>query len=280
MKVFNLLSLTFVVATMLFSFDSQAETSVRIGTYNVLNPVFENKYTNKDSWDDRLPFIVANIMDSNCDIICLQEIGLRGYNDLAQNEAIRARYKTLFHPHLPSKPDQAEGRDGLAFFYNPENVELLKFHTSKIHTRPTHRNDFFADMKIRGPKPFFIRVGGTHLDGEKELIKGNQQLAGLVKDMLEPSLSIVDMAIVCGDFNEGQDQNDRPRYEIMHQAGFIDDGNEASTRPESLNTRHKGHIDWIYFKQLSEVEFELLPNQPIGDEKASDHKLLFTDLKV
>jgi len=73
----------------------------------------------------------------------------------------------------------------------------------------------------------------------------------LVEDVLkienEKGLNFV---VVCGDFNEGEDESSRPRYEIMSNAGFFTDGSVATTRPEALGVRHKGHVDWIYFKKL------------------------------
>jgi len=66
----------------------------------------------------------------------------------------------------------------------------------------------------------------------------------------------------------------------MQKAGFVTDGSVDATRPEALNVRHNGHVDWIYFKKMTTLNFDLISVIPIGDEKASDHKLTMTDVEI
>lgn len=68
------------------------------------------------------------------------------------------------------------------------------------------------------------------------------------------------------------------RFEIMNKEGFQTDGSTASTRPENLEVRHKGHVDWIYFMNKSQLPIQFVPFVPIGDERASDHKLTMADI--
>lgn len=257
--------------------DLQADT-LRIATYNLWNPVFEEKYSGQNTWNQRLPFILENVISSNSDVICFEEVGKNGYLDLIQNAEINSRYMSFYISHAPSKEGQKEGRDGLAFFYNPEKVTFIKLNQSLDGTRPTHRRDFFVDLKH---KERLFRIACTHLDSEKDLTIGNRQLCALVEDALQmDNGKELDFVVVCGDFNEGQNEPERPRYEIMQKAGFITDGSVETTRPEALNVRHNGHVDWIYFNKMTDLNFDLIPLIPIGDEKASDHKLTMTDVKI
>lgn len=254
----------------------QADT-FRIATYNIWNPVFEEKYSGKNTWTQRLPFVVKNIISSNSDLICLEEVGKSAYLDLIQNSQINTRYMSFYISHAASQAGQKEGRDGLAFFYKPEKVTVTKLVQSKEGSRPTHRRDFYVDVKLN-EKPVHFRIAGTHLDAGKDLTVGNTQLSKLVEDVQKEDG--VDFVVICGDFNEGEDESSRPRSEILQNAGFITDGSTLSTRPEALNARHKGHVDWIYFKKLSSLDFDLIPLNPIGDEKGSDHKLTMTDIEL
>lgn len=278
--VFNLL---IVLTVFAFSTNLHA-TTIRIATYNLWNPIFEEKYSGYDTWNQRLPFIVQNILSSESDIICLEEVSKNTYLDLIQNSEINNCYSFFYFSHAPSKSGQEDGRDGLALFYKSEKILITKFVESSDGTRPTHRRDFYIDLKFYDyPReiPVQFRVACTHLDSEKDLTIGNAQLSALVEDILQVNPeNELDFVVVCGDFNEGEDEPFRPRYEIMQNAGFFTDGSVEPTRPEALDVRHKGHVDWIYFKKLSALQFDLTPLAPIGDEKGSDHKLTMTDVEI
>lgn len=272
------LGFLFAVATV----NLQANT-LRIATYNLWNPIFEEKYSGQNTWSQRLPFILENIISSKSDVICFEEVGKNAYFDLLQNSEINNHYASFYLSHASSAPGQKEGRDGLAFFYNPEKVTFLSLNQSLDGARPTHRRDFYVDLQLnekRNP-PVQFRIACTHLDSEKDLTIGNRQLSALVDDVLQfDNRKKLDFVIVCGDFNEGENETERPRYKIMQNAGFMTDGSVAATRPEALNVRHNGHVDWIYFKKLTAVNFDLISVTPIGNEKASDHKLTMTDVEI
>lgn len=254
--------------------------NLRIATYNIWNPIFEEKYAGKNTWEKRLPNIIENIITSNSDVLCLQEVGKRSYLDIVKNPQINAKYESFYISHAPTKPDQKEGRDGLAFFYDPEKVTLRQLVQSLDGSRPTHRRDYYVDLKLKSSKPINFRIASTHVDSDMNLEKGNKQLLALVKEALKVNVNeSIDFVVLCGDFNEGEKDSQRPRFEIMNCNGFITDGSTAPTRPESLNVRHNGHIDWIYFKSLSDVSINLIEVKPVGDEKASDHKLTITDVQ-
>lgn len=280
---FNHLFVIFSIIAFTFSMPNLHATTLRIATYNILNPVFEEKYSGKDTWNQRLPFILDTIISSESDVLCLEEVGKNAYLDLTQNSAINTRFMSFYISHAPSTLGQKEGRDGFAFFYKPEKVTLTKLAQSQDGSRPTHRRDFYVDLKLKDQRevPVQFRIACTHLDSDKDLTIGNTQLAALVEDVLKvDNEKGLDFVIVCGDFNEGEDESSRPRHEIMHNAGFITDGSTESTRPEALDVRHKGHVDWIYFKKLSALDFNLTPLAPIGDERGSDHKLTMTDISL
>ncbi len=188
---------------------------------------------------------------------------------------------SFYISHGVSNSDHQEGRDGLAFFYKPNKATLITLVQSLDDLRPTHRRDFYVDLKIKGSEPIYIRFAGTHLDSGIDLSIGNIQLSALVKDVLNIKTPYnIDLAVVFGDFNEGENENYRPRAEIMQEAGFYSDGSTLTTRPETLDVRHNGHVDWIYFKDFSDSTFKLIPENTIGDEKASDHKLISSKLRI
>lgn len=280
---FNFLLVAFSMLSIALTTTALQASSLRIATYNLWNPIFEEKYSGQNTWNQRLPFILENMISSKSDVICLEEVGKSTYLDLIQNSEINARYTSFYISHAPSKQGQKEGRDGLAFFYNPEKVTLVKLVQSLDGTRPTHRRDFYVDLKLNEQRdiPVQFRVACTHLDSGKDLTIGNRQLSALVEEILQiDNGTELDFVLVCGDFNEGENEPSRPRYEIMQNAGFVTDGSVDTTRPEALNVRHNGHVDWMYFKKISTLNFNLISVIPIGDEKASDHKLTMTDIEI
>lgn len=283
--VFRFLFVIFSAISFAFETSNLQASTLRLATYNLWNPIFEEKYSGQNTWNQRLPFILENIISSESDVICLEEVGKNAYLDLIRNPDINSHYTSFYVSHAPSKQGQKEGRDGIAFFYKSKKVALMKFVQSTDGSRPTHRRDFYVDLKLdeQREKPVYFRIACTHLDSEKDLTIGNTQLSALVEDVLKvgnDNEKRLDFVVVCGDFNEGEDEPSRPRHEIMQNAGFFTDGSVEATRPEALDVRHKGHVDWIYFKKISTLNFDLISLTPIGDEKGSDHKLTLTDVKI
>lgn len=251
---------------------------LRISTYNIWNPIFEEKYSGDNTWEQRRSAVIQNILFSKSDLICMQEVGEEAYQNIAQDSQIKSQYMSLYLSHAPSQLNQPEGRDGLAFFYKPEKAVILQIKQSEAGSRPTHRRDFYVDIWVNQPG-YCARIACTHLDSGPDLEIGNLQLSNLVKDV-QADCEEVDFIALCGDFNEGENESVRPRSEIMRKAGFVNDGSTAPTRPEAIKVRHNGHVDWIYFKKKSGLRFSLIPLPPIGDEKASDHKLTTTDIVI
>lgn len=253
---------------------------LRISTYNIWNPIFEEKYSGHNSWNQRCPAVIQNILSSKSDLICLQEVGKEAYQSISQDFQIKSQYRSFYVSHAPSQLNQPAGRDGLALFYKPEKAVILQIKESEEGSRPTHRRDFYVDIRIDQPgSEIYGRVACTHLDSGADLEIGNRQLSNLVNDVQADSEQI-DFIALCGDFNEGENEVVRPRSEIMLKAGFFSDGSTEATRPEAMQVRHNGHVDWIYFKKKSGLRFSLIPLLPIGDEKASDHKLTSTDILI
>lgn len=251
----------------------------RVATYNILNPVFEEKYSGISTWETRFPNIINNIVEADSDILCLEEIGMTNFQQIASHPEIAKRYISFFLPHhYPSKI----GKDGLAFFYKPSRALFQQIVQSNVDTRPSSRRDFYVDIQALLPdtQSTTMRIGAIHLDSHAIDI-GNKQLALLVNDALTPSSDSIDLVVICGDFNEGHKEASRPRYDFMCQEGFATDGSLIPTRPEDiLDTHHMGHVDWIFFKNLSQKDYQFLAVDPIGDSSASDHKLTITDIEI
>jgi endonuclease/exonuclease/phosphatase family metal-dependent hydrolase len=256
--------------------------NLRVATYNIWNPIFEEKYSGKNSWEQRLPYIVQTISGSQADLLLLQEVSEKSYQDLIQQKEIQEKYRFFYFPHYPSQVGQQEGRDGLALFFNPQKMKEYHLFRSAEGTRPTHRRDFYMDFEMPINQRFIhFRVATTHLDSSQDLEIGHHQLKYLIQDVLNPiTLQKIDFIIVTGDFNEGEEEPIRSRAKIMQETGFITDGSTLSTRSESVEVRHKGHVDWIYFKKISSLPFILIPLKPIGDAQASDHRLLMTEVLI
>ncbi len=249
---------------------------IRIASYNIWNPTFEARHTGSDTWTNRLPNIVDVIRSADPDIICLQEVSLDSYSDLVSILGIEDRYLSFYHSHAKSKSDYPEGRDGLAIFVKPNLVDNVQLHTSEKALRPTYRRDLWIDVQIPGVEEK-IRVATTHLDSSNNLGLGNVQLANFLADV-QQNIEAISFIVVCGDFNEGEEVIERPRARMMTESSFLTDGSTASTRPEALDVRHKGHVDWIYFRKIFEsLEIDVHAGKPLGDEQASDHKLIYTD---
>lgn len=264
---------------LLISTKSYPTENLRIATYNVLNPVFEQKHKEGSTWPSRFPHVVETVIASNSDLICMEEVNIACYNQLAQDQKLNKIYSSFYVAHGNSKPEYPEGRDGLAFFFKKGKIAIDNIQISSDSSRPTHRRDYYVDFQWQGKN---LRVAGIHVDADRVNTElGNKQVVAMVQDILNPAqLRKTDLVVVCGDFNEGHDETERPRFDSMTRAGFITDGSTASTRPEAIKTNHKGHVDWIFFKPVSEMGFRLVAIDPIGDEKASDHKLTMTDVQI
>jgi len=250
---------------------------IRVASYNIWNPAFELKYGDADTWESRLPNIVDTIRDADPDILCLQEVSLDCYSDLVAILSREDRYLSFYYPHRKkSHSNSPEGRDGLAMLIKPFLFDGVQVHTSQGSKRPTHRRDLWLDIQIPGVKEN-IRVATTHLDCTN-LEEGHTQLAKLIEDINKKNDSI-SLFIVCGDFNEGEEEDERPRALIMENSGFITDGSTAPTRPEGIrDTHHQGHVDWIYFRKMNDsLKVQVFEGDSLGDVRASDHMLTYTD---
>ncbi|SCA62975.1 hypothetical protein SCG7086_AG_00250 [Chlamydiales bacterium SCGC AG-110-P3] len=251
---------------------------IRVGSYNVWNPAFEMNYGDTNTWQSRLPHIVATVREADPDILCLQEMSLDCYSDLVSILGREDRYLSFYCPHKKKMhSDHPPGRDGLAVLIKPFLFDGVQVHTSHSSERPTRRRDLWLDVQIPGSGKS-IRIATTHLDATGAE-KGHTQLANLVEDINKESDDII-FFIVCGDFNEGDKEDMRPRALIMEQSGFISDGSLVPTRPEGIrDTLHKGHIDWIYFREVTDeaLKIKFVKGSALGDARASDHKLIYTD---
>jgi len=277
-----LLLMAFLLGSSLLKAGPQLNQSIRIATYNLWNPVYEKKYAGSDTWDRRLPHIVKNILSAEADVISFQEVNSDCFKQIKSNADIHSRYIPFYFPHAKKEGEKPESKDGLALLLKIGKLSLANLYTSKENSRPSHRKDFYVDLVTQeSDDRVKIRVASTHIDASHQLEIGNEQLSRLAHDVLSSAKKDhVDFSVVCGDFNEGEAEAERPRARVMEENGFISDGSTDSTRSEALKVRHKGHVDWIYFKNISKRKFELIPHTPIGDEKASDHKLLMTTLKT
>ena len=256
----------------------ESSSTLRIASYNIWNPIFELRYNGQNTWKERLPHLIENIILVNPDILFMQEVGIESYNDLINDPEISKIYTPLYFSHAPKSLETKIGRDGLALFYKEDKLKLNTIQHSVVGSRPTHRRDVYGDFEMSlNENKIHFRVAGTHLEGES-LDIGKMQILKLVEDVLNTaSLDRLDFVVVTGDFNEGDGGANRPRAEIMEAHGFINDGSISNTRNNLPTVVHKGHVDWIYAKIISTLPVKLKAVEPVGTENSSDHKLIATD---
>lgn len=284
---------------------------VKIVSYNLLNPYHAEKWKTpegigldeKSNWDvdgePRRERIFKNILNSECDVACLQEV----------NPIVHKELKEWFSKHkievlelslCRSAPQEEDKQKlGVTILYNPEKLEYLSHRVfSSLGQSEWPRGEIFADFRLRSDPKVIIRVASTHLKGydptmynkeEKaeeykrkqiQKIDGFKEIQDVVNETLKDLSQEHTAVAICGDFNCHRDvelAEPNSRHEHMLNLGFNTDGNGAASE-----ARTGRKIDWIYVKKNSNHRtIELEPGNPgEQDLKASDHHLISTIVNI
>lgn len=104
------------------------------------------------SWDYRKELIIAEVLNYNADIVCLQEVAMKQYED-ALGDAFKDRgdYDGVFFPKSRAKTMADKERravDGCAIFYKASKYELIEHHLLEYNQKALQRPDFKASDDI------------------------------------------------------------------------------------------------------------------------------------
>lgn len=258
------------------------ENSLKFSTYNILYPYEQNNFSflekNGKSWD-RIPTIAENILKTQSDLCCIQEIGKPALEYL--KDKLGSSYEGYYTNHDGNGPGgEAPKRDGVAIFYRKNTFNYLTTRTcAKNQRTSTQRRDMYVDLQDISTLEVIRCVVG-HIEGDpKNLKKGDQQLKEILHYIDTPypqQVYPINTFILGFDLNEDniprQDNSDN-RLTILKKAGF----NTTKTRflsNESEVGRNR-QIDYIFHKAINS-QFQLNPECEIDKNLplASDHRLV------
>lgn len=268
--------------------EPHATSTVRIGTYNILNPFHAVKWrtaeglneAGDDNWDQgRAQTILDNLRHASLDLCALQEVSARTYPLLAEASLDQGSCGlSLLHTHATREP---EGAHGVAVLYQRARFELIRDVGLKTREEE-HRSASCVDLRERESGRVY-RVISVHLKGynpyeldlehKREAQKrGDHELKSYLGDALA-ELDGVDGVFVLGDFNE-----DAPEMEARgitsRQGQLIQAGFTWSGVIEPTEVKTERQIDWIFYRDLRATEAPTLTRLDVArDTSGSDHSL-------
>lgn len=241
-----------------------------IGTYNILHPEFAIKHselvgltdTKESNWPIRKVNILKGLINSNIDIICLQEISKTSKSELSQG---------LSEAGFEIRHIENPRGDGSAIIFKKSNFSELQFKTLDLDEE---KRACFVDLLQSSTKKV-IRIANCHLQGGPTgPTKGVQQLNLVLNSIAAPSEYSIDLKAVCGDFNE--DETKDQKKSVLMQQKFTNDGTRVITEP-SKNRQ----IDWIFCVSSENQALELQNvHIPAFVSPASDHHIKATKITL
>ncbi|XP_054169210.1 protein angel homolog 2-like [Oppia nitens] len=193
-----------------------------IMSYNILsqNLLEDHKYLyghcNKDAlkWPQRGHQLVKELLESNADIICLQEVHSQHFEDLISPELIKNNYKCVYKQKTGDKLDGCAiaYKDSMFSLLNSNEVDFLRKDMSNVLNRDNI--GLIVELKPKHSKcKSSVFVANTHLlynpkRGDVKLAQIRLLMAEL--DKLAKMYSQNDRIdfkpiILCGDFNSEPD---------------------------------------------------------------------------
>jgi len=252
--------------------------SLTVGTYNVLHPYQQNRFSflpnGGADWDSRVGIIASNLLTTSDAILCLQEISQDHFQDLKGRighvyEGFHTKHDGRVAP---------EKQDGVALFYRKDKFILKAVKTcSRIERTTTSRRDLYIDVEEPVTQSV-IRCATAHIDGNPVRPEiGNQQLEEILNFVSTDSphqSDSLDAVIIGCDLNE---ESGGGRFGIFRKANFM---TFVSQQAESEVNRDR-QIDWVFFKIFNQ---KLIPTPPlrIHDElpNGSDHRLVSARMTI
>jgi endonuclease/exonuclease/phosphatase family metal-dependent hydrolase len=252
--------------------------SVSISSYNVLHPylnhnnfAFLKNFNYGKDWASRVGQISQNILSSNSDIVCLQEISSDNFKELQRR--LQGNY-TGFH----TKHDGGNGLakpDGVAILYKNSNRFTFKGVKTcdKNSLSTTPRRHLYVDLEDNTTHRI-IRCASGHIEGGPNRQSGNTQLNEMLKYIdtsYQGSTYQVDAVAVGIDLNEAPNGE---RFRIFSNFGYATDTDRGESEIEAGRK-----IDYIFSKACR-------PNLSLTREgmvnsnlpKASDHHMVNSKL--
>ena len=267
---------------------NDSDLSLRVGTYNILNPFHAVKWSTAEGLDEqgadnwltgRRQALLGNLNRAQLDLCALQEISTRTYPDLSR-AMLNTQEVGITRLYTHFTQDQ-EGAHGVTVIYNRQRFELIRDIGLKTPSEE-HRCAACVDLRDRRDGRIY-RVVSVHLKGynpyETDLEqkrqsqrRGDAELSSYLPQVLTESEHI-DGIFVMGDFNEDA-QEMKARGLTSRQNQLLEAAFKWSGTEEVTEKRTGRQIDWIFYREQRAEYYTQLKSTPISQEYgASDHVL-------
>lgn len=281
-----------------------APKPITIGSYNILFPqpipmkkyptnigYSENAYGQPyDNIDFRIKIIKKNILESDLDIICVQEITQQVNDELIKS--LGNKYTLFGCPHTSTPDDH-----GVGVFYKTNRFKLLQQRRSQLNLSvPTpaknllkQRVHVVLDLQDKLDAKI-CRVASVHMVDPRDWSGAAKKTHAdeVVKFINAPSPHKIHRTVIAGDMNQdefgdiGSTKPSKPgvghatSFAPFIQTGFSADNNLDSSEFEKANPDNgpiyskNRRIDWIFAKGSTPVHLPLAK----FDIRGSDHRLV------
>lgn len=287
---------------------------ISFATFNILNDHHAIKYKTppgyieiqgkkgveiRGNWDERKNLILQQILNSNCDVICLQEVSWDAFNFFQENFK-NTKYKIAGYSQHAAYDCKAPSSHGNMILFNHQKLTLLhnriyfslkeKFQENANGLKVSLARGEIISIFSYDLLNITFSVSNTHLKGydrfhaipekeDEESLPGYEQLVEIIHEIEAPN-NLADFFVLAGDLNEGFEKLNSKfsRLKYLAEKNFITDGNMEPSEPLT-NTK----IDHIYFKRVNSnlQKFSLIPLQlTINSKPGSDHCLIATKLEI
>ena len=267
---------------------SHLNVSLRVGTYNILNPFHAVKWSTAEGLDEqgvdnwltgRRQAIFDNLSQAALDLCALQEVSARTYPELSKAQLNHQEISlSQLYTHFTS---DEEGAHGVAVLYNHHRFELIR--DVRLRTpAEEYRSAACVDLKDREYGGIY-RIVSVHLKGynpyetnidlkRESQKRGDRELASYLPHILDGS-DRIDGIFIMGDFNEDA-QEMRARGSTSRQGQLIAEAFHWSGVEEVTEKRTGRQIDWIFYRPCSGThQADLKSIQLSQNYSASDHAL-------
>lgn len=243
-------------------------------SFNLLNPDSVTSVTDHRSWKNRLPYVIDFLANSNCNIICLQEMRFEYLIDILPKLKDKYSYVYPF--------EEAIGQDlGLAIFYDKSLFSAVETElfwlsdTSEVFSNTWgayYPRKCISAVLEHIPSGNKIKVYNTHFDHVSQYSR--EKSAALVAERaLESGLP----AVIAGDFNCTYENL---AYKTIISSGFntcqnASDSDFGTTCHAfgSVGDNESDSIDHIFIRKnnMKATKFEICRDRGEGGIFLSDH---------
>lgn len=236
--------------------------SITVGTYNVGKPD-DRKL---DAWDTRKDKLISNIVQSNLDVVCLQELNTSlPMRQWWAEQLNKAGYAFHFN--------SCKEKSGVGLIYKKDKFSL-KQETKEVFNTGEHKRAVVQVDLLNNASAKTVRIASLHLYGGPDKTLANQQIDHFRK-IAESNDKGISQIILAGDFNA--ESYDQPCRKLAQKTDYVYKTVEKNKQGEKIITTSgsKRKIDWIYVGHKNPDDQENL--EPISllnqNASASDHYL-------